>query len=52
MDAYQTGALCPCCVDGHMFSVTGTTHPFVTLHEKIPTLLVPIRVEGLTHESH
>ena len=46
----KQGHYAPCCVNGHMFSVTGMTHPFVTFHEKIPTLLVPVGVRGLTHK--
>ena len=46
----RQGHYAPCCVDGHMFNVTGTTHPFDTFHEKILTLPVPIGVGGLTHK--
>ena len=47
----RRGQYAPCFVDGHMFSITRMTHPFITFHEKIPNLPVPIGVEGLTHES-
>ena len=39
-----------CFVDGHALLVTRVTQPLVTFHKKIATLLVPIRVEGVTHE--
>ena len=44
------GHYAPCFVDGHIFNVTKATHPFITLHEKIPTLPVLVEVGGLTHE--
>ena len=46
----RQGHYAPCFVDGHIFSVTRATHPFNTLHEKIPTLPVLVKVGGLTHE--
>ena len=46
----RRGQYAPCFVDGHELLVIKVTHPLVTLHEKITTLLVPVRVEGVAHE--
>ena len=46
----RRGQYTPCLVDGHMFSITKMTHSFITFHEKIPNLPVPVGVGGLTHE--
>ena len=39
-----------CFVNEHVLMVTRVTHPLVTFHEKITTLLVLVGVEGITHE--
>ena len=45
----RRGHYTPCLVDGHALFVTRVTHPLATLHEKIATHLVPVRVGGVTH---
>ena len=40
----RRGHYAPCFVDGHVLIVTKVTHPFVTFHEKIITLLVSVGV--------
>ena len=47
----RRGHYTPCFVDGHELLVTRVTHPLVTLYEKIATLLVSIRIGGVTHET-
>ena len=44
------GHYTPCLINGHELLVTRVTHPPVTLHENIKTLLVLVRVENVTHE--
>ena len=46
----RRGHYIPCLVNGHELLVTRVTHPLVTLHEKIATLPVLIRVRGVTYE--
>jgi len=46
----RRGHYTPCLVDGHELLITRVTHPLVTLHEKIATLPVSVRVKGVTHE--
>ena len=44
------GHYTPCFIDKHEHLVTRMTHPLVTLHEKIATLPVLVKVGGVTHE--
>ena len=46
----RQGHYTSCFVDRHKLLVTRVTHPLVTLHCKKMTLLVPVRVKGVTHE--
>ena len=50
MDHTKRGHYSPCFVDGHELLVTRVTHPLFTLHEKIATFLVLVRVVGVAHE--
>ena len=46
----KRGHYTPCFIDGHELLVTRVTHPLVTLHEKIATFPVHVKVGGVTHE--
>ena len=46
----RRGHYAPCCVNGHILMITRVTHPLVTFHKKIQTLLVLVGVGGITHE--
>ena len=50
MDHTRRGHCTPFFVDEHKLLVTKMTHPLVTFHEKIATLLVLVKVRGVTHE--
>ena len=50
MDHTKRGHYSPCFVDGHELLVTRVTHPLFTLHEKIATFLVLVRVVGVAHK--